>query len=193
MYVIFNRYQSFSRNQNTPREGDWNYVPWMQRRDSNPCLQVMSLIRQPLLYSAIKGSLCRLRASSNNGGTTAVEDFFNPSPQLLGAITFFVPLEPKSFSQSQKEVTLKSLRCSFSISHDIGCGDRIWTYDLQLMRLTSYRTALPRHKNSHFKFSKDLRLVSTWDSKGSLPLANFKVWQVLYLIFDFHNHFYGSL
>lgn len=49
-------------------------------------------------------------------------------------------------------------------------------------------TPLLCNKNSHFKFSKDLRLVSTSDSKGSLPLANCcKVWQVLYLIFDFHN------
>ena len=30
----------------------------------------------------------------------------------------------------------------------IGCGGRIWTYDLQVMSLTSYQAALPRDQKT---------------------------------------------
>ena len=30
----------------------------------------------------------------------------------------------------------------------VGCGGRIWTYDLQVMSLTSYQAALPRDQKT---------------------------------------------
>ena len=47
------------------------------------------------------------------------------------------------FIKKNKKKPLKRKRFQ-----EVGCGGRIWTYDLQVMSLTSYQAALPRDQKT---------------------------------------------
>ena len=53
--------------------------------------------------------------------------------------------QPNLFSIIIRQ-TKKALRFLSKPLFSVGCGGRIWTYDLQVMSLTSYRAAPPRDK-----------------------------------------------